>query len=168
MVAGTDNAVLMVESEAQILTEEEMLAAVVFGHDQQQAVIKAINEFAAEVATPAWEWVAPAENTELKAKVAALAETRLVEAYQITEKMARYDRIHEISAEVTAALLAENEALDTKEIHTIFHDLEKPLFVAASSRVTHVSMAVKRHGSCSGRSYWRSATYSRLCSVHTW
>ncbi|HAS3655566.1 TPA: polyribonucleotide nucleotidyltransferase [Vibrio cholerae] len=125
VVAGTDNAVLMVESEAQILTEEEMLAAVVFGHDQQQAVIKAINEFAAEVATPAWEWVAPAENTELKAKVAALAETRLVEAYQITEKMARYDRIHAISAEVTAALLAENEALDTKEIHTIFHDLEK-------------------------------------------
>ncbi len=125
VVAGTDNAVLMVESEAQILTEEEMLAAVVFGHDQQQAVIKAINEFAAEVATPAWEWVAPAENTELKAKVAALAETRLVEAYQITEKMARYDRIQAISAEVTAALLAENEALDTKEIHTIFHDLEK-------------------------------------------
>ncbi|EOX1813331.1 polyribonucleotide nucleotidyltransferase [Vibrio cholerae] len=125
VVAGTDNAVLMVESEAQILTEEEMLAAVVFGHEQQQAVIKAINEFAAEVATPAWEWVAPAENTELKAKVAALAETRLVEAYQITEKMARYDRIHAISAEVTAALLAENEALDTKEIHTIFHDLEK-------------------------------------------
>ncbi len=125
VVAGTDNAVLMVESEAQILTEEEMLAAVVFGHDQQQAVIKAINEFAAEVATPAWEWVAPAENTELKAKVAALAETRLVEAYQITEKMARYERIHAISAEVTAALLAENEALDTKEIHTIFHDLEK-------------------------------------------
>ncbi|ENM3884108.1 polyribonucleotide nucleotidyltransferase [Vibrio cholerae] len=125
VVAGTDNAVLMVESEAQILTEEEMLAAVVFGHDQQQTVIKAINEFAAEVATPAWEWVAPAENTELKAKIAALAETRLVEAYQITEKMARYDRIHAISAEVTAALLAENEALDTKEIHTIFHDLEK-------------------------------------------
>lgn len=125
VVAGTDNAVLMVESEAQILTEEEMLAAVVFGHDQQQAVIKAINEFAAEVATPAWEWVAPAENTELKAKVAALAETRLVEACQITEKMARYDRIHAISSEVTAALLAENEALDTKEIHTIFHDLEK-------------------------------------------
>ncbi|WP_457804780.1 polyribonucleotide nucleotidyltransferase [Vibrio cholerae] len=125
VVAGTDNAVLMVESEAQILTEEEMLAAVVFGHDQQQAVIKAINEFAAEVATPAWEWVAPAENTELKAKVAALAETRLVEAYQITEKMARYDRIHAISAEVTSALLTENEALDTKEIHTIFHDLEK-------------------------------------------
>ncbi|EGR4156647.1 TPA: polyribonucleotide nucleotidyltransferase [Vibrio cholerae] len=125
VVAGTDNAVLMVESEAQILTEEEMLAAVVFGHDQQQAVIKAINEFAAEVATPAWEWVAPAENTELKAKVAALAETRLVEAYQITEKMARYDRIHAISSEVTAALLAENEALDTKEIHTIFHELEK-------------------------------------------
>ncbi|MGL4224500.1 MAG: polyribonucleotide nucleotidyltransferase [Vibrio sp.] len=125
VVAGTEGAVLMVESEAQILSEEEMLAAVVFGHDQQQAVINAINEFAAEVATPAWQWTAPAENTELKGKVAALAEARLVEAYQITEKMARYDRIHTISAEVTAALLAENEALDTKEIHTIFHDLEK-------------------------------------------
>ncbi|MBU5877239.1 hypothetical protein JVW17_21275, partial [Vibrio cholerae O1] len=70
-----------------------------------------ITEFSAEVATPAWECVSPADNTELKAKVAALAETRLVEAYQITEKMARYDRIHEISSEVTAALLAENEAL---------------------------------------------------------
>ncbi|GAM78665.1 polyribonucleotide nucleotidyltransferase [Vibrio ishigakensis] len=125
VVAGTDNAVLMVESEADNLTEEEMLAAVVYGHDQQQAVIKAINEFAAEVATPAWDWVAPEENTALNTKIAELAEAKLVEAYQITEKMARYDRIHEIAAEVNEVLLAEDPEANTKEIHTIFHDLEK-------------------------------------------
>ena len=125
VVAGTAGAVLMVESEADNLTEEEMLAAVVYGHDQQQTVITAINEFAAEVATPSWNWVAPAENTELKAKIAELAETQVVEAYQITEKMARYDRIHAISAEVKEKLLAENADLNPKEIHSIFHDLEK-------------------------------------------
>ncbi|WP_261816753.1 polyribonucleotide nucleotidyltransferase [Vibrio gallicus] len=125
VVSGTDNAVLMVESQADNLTEEEMLAAVVYGHDQQQTVISAINEFAAEVATPAWDWVAPAENTELNNKIAELAEAQLVEAYQITEKMARYDRIHQISDEVKEKLLAEDADLNPKEIHTIFHDLEK-------------------------------------------
>ncbi|GAD81187.1 polyribonucleotide nucleotidyltransferase [Vibrio ezurae] len=125
VVSGTEGAVLMVESQADNLTEEEMLAAVVYGHDQQQVAIQAINEFAAEVATPSWDWEAPAENTELKAKIAELAEAKLTEAYQITEKMARYDRIHVIADEVNAALLAEDAELNPKEIHTIFHDLEK-------------------------------------------
>ncbi|GAD90361.1 MULTISPECIES: polyribonucleotide nucleotidyltransferase [Vibrio] len=125
VVSGTEGAVLMVESQADNLTEEEMLAAVVYGHDQQQVAIQAINEFAAEVATPSWNWEAPAENTELKAKIAELAEAKLTEAYQITEKMARYDRIHVIADEVNAALLAEDAELNPKEIHTIFHDLEK-------------------------------------------
>ncbi|OBT06619.1 polyribonucleotide nucleotidyltransferase [Vibrio sp. UCD-FRSSP16_10] len=125
VVSGTEGAVLMVESQAETLTEEEMLAAVVYGHDQQQVAIQAIKEFAAEVATPSWNWEAPAENTELKAKIAELAESQVVEAYQITEKMARYDRIHQIGDEVKATLLAENAELNPKEIHTIFHDLEK-------------------------------------------
>ncbi|WP_297474851.1 polyribonucleotide nucleotidyltransferase [uncultured Photobacterium sp.] len=125
VVAGTKDAVLMVESEADRLSEEQMLQAVVFGHDQQQVVINAINEFAAEVATPAWDWAAPAENTVLKTKIAELAEAKLVEAYQITEKMARYDRIHEIAAEVNDAIFAEDVDANAKEIHTIFHDLEK-------------------------------------------
>jgi polyribonucleotide nucleotidyltransferase len=125
VVSGTEGAVLMVESEADNLTEEEMLSAVVYGHDQQQVVIKAINEFAAEVATPSWDWTAPAENTELKNKIAELAEAKVTEAYQITEKMARYDRIHEIGDEVKATLLAEDAELNPKEIHAIFHDLEK-------------------------------------------
>ncbi len=125
VVSGTEGAVLMVESEADNLTEEEMLAAVVYGHDQQQVAIQAIKEFAAEVATPSWNWEAPAENTELVNKIAELAEAQVVEAYQITEKMARYDRIHQIGDEVKATLLAENAELNPKEIHTIFHDLEK-------------------------------------------
>ncbi|RQW63864.1 polyribonucleotide nucleotidyltransferase [Vibrio viridaestus] len=125
VVAGTENAVLMVESEADILSEEEMLAAVVFGHDQQQAAITAINEFAAEVATPAWEWVAPAENTVLKEKVAQLAEARLTEAYQITEKMARYDQVAVIRNDVVEALVAQDETVDTNEVKEIFHSLEK-------------------------------------------
>ncbi len=125
VVAGTQNAVLMVESEADILTEEEMLAAVVYGHDQQQAVINAIKEFAADVATPAWEWVAPVENASLKAQVAELAEARLVEAYQITEKMARYAQVGEIKNDVVEALLAKDEELDVNELKEMLHSLEK-------------------------------------------
>lgn len=125
VVAGTDNAVLMVESEADNLTEEEMLSAVVFGHDQQQVVINAIKEFAAEVATPAWEWEAPAVNTELKARVAELAEARLSEAYQITEKMARYEQVGVIKNDVVEALLGQDEELDEREIRGMLGSLEK-------------------------------------------
>ncbi|KKD01647.1 polyribonucleotide nucleotidyltransferase [Photobacterium halotolerans] len=125
VVAGTESAVLMVESEADRLTEEQMLQAVVFGHDQQQTVINAIKEFAAEVATPAWDWVAPSVNTDLKARVAAKAEARLTDAYQITEKMARYEKVGAIKAEVIAELLAEDEALDEREIRDMLGSLEK-------------------------------------------
>ncbi|MGF1741052.1 polyribonucleotide nucleotidyltransferase [Vibrio profundum] len=125
VVAGTDNAVLMVESEADNLTEEEMLSAVIFGHDQQQVVVNAINEFAAEVATPAWEWQAPEVNVELKARVAELAETRLSDAYQITEKMARYEQVGAIKSDVVEALLAQDEELNEREIRGMLGSLEK-------------------------------------------
>ncbi|AJR09819.1 polyribonucleotide nucleotidyltransferase [Photobacterium gaetbulicola] len=125
VVAGTESAVLMVESEADRLSEEQMLQAVVYGHDQQQVVINAINEFAAEVATPAWEWEAPAVNTELKARVAELAETRLTDAYQITEKMARYEQVGVIKNEAVEALLAQDETLDEREIRGMLGSLEK-------------------------------------------
>ncbi len=125
VVAGTESAVLMVESEAEVLTEEEMLSAVVYGHEQQQTVIKAINEFAAEVATPAWEWQAPEVNTELKAKIAEMAEARFTEAYQITEKMARYEQVGAIKNDVVEALTAENEELDVNEVKKMLGSLEK-------------------------------------------
>ncbi|WP_054672061.1 polyribonucleotide nucleotidyltransferase [Parasalinivibrio latis] len=125
VVAGTENAVLMVESEAERLSEEQMLQAVIFGHDQQQVVINAINEFAAEVNTPKWQWEAKAENTELKARVAELAEARFVEAYQITEKMKRYEQVGVIKSEVVDTLIGENEELNEREILDVLSKLEK-------------------------------------------
>ena len=139
VVAGTDGAVLMVESEADNLSEEEMLSAVVFGHDQQQVVVSAIKEFAAEVATPSWDWVAPTVDADLKAKIAELAEVRLTEAYQITEKMARYEQVGEIKSDVVTALSAENEELDVNEVKKMLGSLEKNVvrgrIIAGSPRI---------------------------------
>lgn len=125
VVAGTDNAVLMVESEADLLTEDQMLGAVVFGHDQQQVVIENIKALAAEAGKPRWQWAAPEVNTVLHERVAALAETRLGEAYHITEKQARYAQVDAIKEDVTAALLAEDETLNAGEIGDILANLEK-------------------------------------------
>ncbi|MBU2917185.1 polyribonucleotide nucleotidyltransferase [Psychrosphaera sp. F3M07] len=127
VVAGTENAVLMVESEAAVLSEETMLGAVVYGHEQMQAVVTAIKEFAAEVATPAWEWSAPVENTELKNKVKALAEDGITAAYAIADKMERYAAVGVVKAETIAKLAEEagDEAFNEKEVSELVHDLEK-------------------------------------------
>ncbi len=124
VVAGTEKAVLMVESEAKILSEEQMLAAVVFGHEQQQVVIQAIKEFAQEAGKPRWDWIAPQPNTDLINKVKALAETRIGDAYRITEKQARYATIDEIKAEVVAKLQVEDETLEANQIIDIITELE--------------------------------------------
>lgn len=127
VVAGTENAVLMVESEAAVLSEETMLGAVVYGHEQMQAVVSAIKEFAAEVATPAWDWSAPAENTELKEKVAALASEGITAAYAIADKMERYSAVGEVKKATIAKLVEEagEEGLNEKEVSELVHDLEK-------------------------------------------
>ena len=127
VVAGTDKAVLMVESEADILTEEQMLAAVVFGHQQQQVVIEAIKEFAKEAGKPRWDWVAPQPNTDLINKVKAIAEARLGDAYRITEKQARYEQIDAIKANVIAQITAEDEEISEGKIVDIFTALESQI-----------------------------------------
>ena len=127
VVAGTDKAVLMVESEADILTEEQMLAAVVFGHQQQQVVIEAIKEFAKEAGKPRWDWVAPQPNTDLINKVKAIAEARLGDAYRITEKQARYEQIDAIKADVIAQITAEHEEISEGKIVDIFTALESQI-----------------------------------------
>ncbi|MFZ7173379.1 polyribonucleotide nucleotidyltransferase [[Pasteurella] aerogenes] len=130
VVAGTDKAVLMVESEADILTEEQMLAAVVFGHQQQQVVVEAIKEFAAEAGKPRWDWVAPQANTALIDKVKAIAEARLGDAYRITEKQARYEQIDSIKADVIAQITAEaaeGEEISEGKIVDIFTALESQI-----------------------------------------
>ncbi|MCC8456123.1 polyribonucleotide nucleotidyltransferase [Photorhabdus aegyptia] len=125
VVAGTAGAVLMVESEADILTEEQMLGAVVFGHDQQQVVIENINALAAEAGKEKWDWVPEPVNQALHDRVAELAESRLGDAYRITEKQERYAQVDAIKEEVTAALLEQDEALEDAEIHEILGSLEK-------------------------------------------
>lgn len=127
VVAGTKSAVLMVESEADLLTEDQMLAAVVFGHDQQQVVIDNINEFVAKANCEKWDWVAPAKNEELFNAVSDLAKARLGEAYRITEKQARYAQIDLIKEEVLAALKEKDEELDENEVINIIVDLESQI-----------------------------------------
>ncbi len=104
VVAGTETAVLMVESEAKQLSEEIMLGAVVFGHDQMQAAIKAINELVEVAGKPEWDWQAPAKNEPLIARVAELAEAELREAYRITSKQDRTLKTREITKKTIAAL----------------------------------------------------------------
>ncbi len=130
VVAGTDKAVLMVESEADVLTEEQMLAAVVFGHQQQQVVVEAIKEFAQEAGKPRWDWVAPEPNTALINKVKSLAESRLGDAYRITEKQVRYEQIDAIKADVIAQITAETaegEEISEGKIIDIFTALESQI-----------------------------------------
>ncbi|SFB92025.1 polyribonucleotide nucleotidyltransferase [Pseudoalteromonas denitrificans] len=128
VVAGTDNAVLMVESEADVLPEDVMLGAVVYGHEQAQAIITAVNEFKAEAGKPTWDWTAPEKNVVLADKIAALAEEKIGAAYLITDKVARKDAINDTKAlviETLTAELAEDEKLDTQEVGKLLGSLEK-------------------------------------------
>ncbi|HDS8304610.1 TPA: polyribonucleotide nucleotidyltransferase [Proteus mirabilis] len=127
VVAGTAGAVLMVESEADLLSEEQMLGAVVFGHEQQQVVIENINALVAEVGKEKWDWAPEPINQTLHDRIAQLAQTRIGDAYRITEKQERYEQIDAIRDEVISTLLAEDESLDEGEIIEIFSGLEKKI-----------------------------------------
>lgn len=124
VVAGTQGAVLMVESEANLLSEEAMLGAVVYGHEQMQVAISAINEFAAEVNTPAWDWQPASVDESLQAAVKELAEVKIGEAYRITDKTERRDQLTAIRTEVLEALAEKIEDLNVKAAADFFHDLE--------------------------------------------
>jgi polyribonucleotide nucleotidyltransferase len=125
VVAGTKEGVLMVESEAAGLNEAVMLGAVMFGHEQMQIAIQAINELAAATAKPKWQWTAPEPNTELKEAVRAHAEKVLTEAYAITEKQQRHSKIGEVKTAVLAALAAGDAPKFTAEqVGGEFFDLE--------------------------------------------
>jgi polyribonucleotide nucleotidyltransferase len=124
VVAGTEGAVLMVESEADVLSEDVMLGAVMFGHEQLQTVVTAVNEFAAGVNIDKWDWKPEAENTTLKEKVKALAEAEMVAAYQISDKLARKDAVTAATDKALEAILAEDDTQDKKEVLNLLHDLE--------------------------------------------
>jgi len=124
VVAGTKDAVLMVESEAKELTEDQMLGAVLYAHQEMQTVINAINELVGEAGKPRWDWQAPAADAELVAAVEAAASGPLGDAYRITEKAERYERVGQVKDEVVA-LLATEEGPAEDDIKDIFKSLEK-------------------------------------------
>jgi polyribonucleotide nucleotidyltransferase len=125
VVAGTAQAVLMVESEASGLSEEVMLGAVVYGHEQMQVAIKAIRELAAEAGKPKWDWKPEADNSPLADAVSKSSEAALEKAYLITEKQQRYARIGEIKAEAVASLASgESPQFKSDQIGDEFFRLE--------------------------------------------
>ena len=126
VVAGTERAVLMVESEAEELPEEVMLGAVVFGHEQMQVAIRAILDLVAEAGAPRWNWQPPASDEMLANATRAAAGTALAEAYQIPEKLARQQRVREIRDQLIVQLTAqEPERWTSQAIESAFSTLEK-------------------------------------------
>jgi polyribonucleotide nucleotidyltransferase len=124
VVAGTAQGVLMVESEAMELPEETMLGAVVWGHQQMQTVIGAINEMVEQAGKPEWAWKAPEQDAALAARVAELAEAALAEAYSIRSKQARSERVKEVSQHVVNELCAGEDAARENEVKDLLFELE--------------------------------------------
>ena len=124
VVAGTETAVLMVESEAQQLSEEIMLGAVVFGHDQMKAVIDAIHDLVADGGKPEVEWAPAPKNEALIARVGELAGAKVRDAYQTREKSARQQKLKSLSSEVMAELAAQGVDADAAEVGNILFDME--------------------------------------------
>ncbi|MDR3322827.1 MAG: polyribonucleotide nucleotidyltransferase, partial [Zoogloeaceae bacterium] len=139
VVAGTEAAVLMVESEAQELSEEVMLGAVVFGHEQSQAAINAINELVEEGGKPEWDWQAPARDEALIARLEAFAKAKLEEAYNITVKQERSQKVKAIRNETLAALCEGENAAEEGAVSDLFFNLEAAIvrgrILAGSPRI---------------------------------
>lgn len=127
VVAGSEKAVVMVESEANCLPESVMLGAVMFGHEQQQTVIKEIEEFAKQVNRPVWDWVKPAEDTALIEAVKADAEAAVGDAFRIVDKLERQNKLAEIQKATAEKIKASKEEWAEKdnEIAKIFFELER-------------------------------------------
>ncbi|TDQ39443.1 polyribonucleotide nucleotidyltransferase [Thiopseudomonas denitrificans] len=124
VVAGTEDAVLMVESEAKELTEDQMLGAVLYAHEEFQVAINAIKEFAAQAAKPRWDWQAPAENTELLNAISGQFGEEISKAYTITIKQDRYARLGELRDQAIAALVNDETGPCTQEVKDCFGEIE--------------------------------------------
>lgn len=129
VVAGTERAVLMVESEADCLPEQTMLDAVMFGHQQMQVAINAIHELTAEAGKPAWDWQPAPKNESLIARVHEIAQADIEEAYTIRSKQSRTEKLRAIYEKVEAQLTADAEAAGTEvadmnEVHGILFEME--------------------------------------------
>ncbi|MDN3648353.1 polyribonucleotide nucleotidyltransferase [Reinekea marina] len=125
VVAGTEDAVLMVESEAEQLSEDQMLGAVLFAHQEFQVAIAAIKEFAAENGKPTWDWAPEVENEELKAAVAGAYGAKISEAYQVSDKMQRYALLNEVRSAAVAELTNEEAGVSADDVSAMFSKIEK-------------------------------------------
>ena len=125
VVAGTESAILMVESEAKELTEDQMLGGVLFAHQEMQVVIKAINELKAEAGKPMWNWEPEAENESLKSAVAEKFAAGVTEAYQISDKMERYERLGQLKTEAVEQIADEVASISASDVKGVFGKLEK-------------------------------------------
>jgi len=129
VVAGTSSAVLMVESEANELSEDQMLGAVLFGQQYNQQIVTAIQEFATEVNTPKWEWQTPAVNESLQSQLKERFEDGLADAYKITQKADRKAKVDELKTEAMSTFVGEAEgdspAVSAEEVGSVFSALEK-------------------------------------------
>ncbi|MDM0046433.1 polyribonucleotide nucleotidyltransferase [Variovorax dokdonensis] len=124
VVAGTEAAVLMVESEALQLSEEVMLGGVVFGHDQARVAIEAIHELTRDAGKPVWDWQPAAKDEAFISRVTAVAEEKLRSAYQIRSKQARTQALRQAQADVLAALGESGEAVDAAKVGDLMFELE--------------------------------------------
>ena len=127
VVAGTQDAILMVESEARELSEEIMLGAVLFGHEMFQNVIKGIKELAAEAGKAQWDWTAPPVDVELTARVAEHATEALSSAYLLKDKQARYQKLAEVKQQVTAKMVEGNADVNVALVDQLMSDLESKI-----------------------------------------
>ena len=128
VVAGTRQAVLMVESEAMELTEDVMLGAVVFGHQQMQAVIDTINELADEAGKALWDWEPPQKDSSITERIARIAEEELREAYRLRQKQARSEKLEQIRAKVLAEMAPEgSDTAHVNLVSSIFGDIESKI-----------------------------------------
>ena len=127
VVAGTSDAVLMVESEAQELTEDEMLGAVLFAHNEMQVAVNAINELKAEAGKPMWDWQPAAKNEALIAQVKELVGQGIADAYQVADKMQRQGALSELRNQAVAALSGEEGQPSAKEVSGVVSSVEKQI-----------------------------------------
>jgi len=128
MVAGTTDAVLMVESEAKELSEDVMLGAVMYGHEEMQVAISAISDFAKEVGNETWQWTAPEKDTALAKQVADVCEADLKDAFSTADKMDRQDKVAAAKAKLMDALVTgKDDSVDAGDVSGAFQDLEKDI-----------------------------------------
>ena len=125
VVAGTADAVLMVESEAQELTEDQMLGAVLFAHQEFQVAVEAIKAFSAEHGKPAWDWTPETVNEELKSAVSGSFAAKISDAYQVSDKMQRYAALNDLRAQAVAEFTNEETGISADDVSAMFGKIEK-------------------------------------------